>query len=79
MSRETIEAKARRYLGEGRLLVQRVEGDLVEATCTGSETYGLGHNDGRGWWCDCPAFGHRCTHLEALMLVVVRKPDGGIS
>lgn len=71
MSREPVEAKGRRYLGEGRLTVTRVDEDAVEATCRGGgAVYELGH-DGEHWWCGCPARG-RCAHLVALGLVVVR-------
>jgi len=52
--------------------VLRVDGLTVEARCRGvGEVYSLGHNGG-GWWCECPARG-RCAHLEALMLVTVRR------
>jgi hypothetical protein len=33
MTRETVAAKARRYLAEGRLTVTFVDGDHVAATC----------------------------------------------
>jgi len=71
-ARESIDAKAARYLAEGRLVVLRVDGDLVEAQCRGAgEVYELGHRPGRRggwWWCSCPARG-RCCHVSALQLV----------
>ena len=47
MTRETVQAKAVRYLSEARLTVVQVNGDLVLATCRGQGAqYDLGH-DGR--------------------------------
>ena len=71
--RESTAAKAKRYLGESRLLVVHVAGDDVRAYCRGSDSiYRLGHSPARGWHCDCPAR-RSCAHLAALMLVVVRR------
>jgi hypothetical protein len=68
MPRENPEAKARRYLGEGRLIVTRVDHRTIEATCRGDgHTYRLGR-DHCGWHCTCPAK-TRCAHLVALGLV----------
>ncbi len=65
MSRESVDEKARRYLGEGRLVVRRVVGDEILATCRGGgAVYELGFEAG-GWWCSCPAT-RRCAHLAAL-------------
>lgn len=75
---ETVDAKAARYLTEGRLVVTRVLGDQVNAVCMGdSGAYDLGHSPCRGWWCSCPARGDRCSHLTALWLVTIRRrsPD----
>jgi hypothetical protein len=70
--RETVADKARRYLAEGRLELRHLDPDRIEATCRGDGTrYRLGH-DARGWWCDCPHPGRRCSHLQALRLVTVR-------
>ena len=75
MTRETVAAKAARYLAEARLTVLRVDGDSVEAECRGAgEVYRLGHDPARpgGWWCSCPA-PRSCCHLAALHLVAVRR------
>jgi uncharacterized Zn finger protein len=73
--RENAEAKGRRYLVEGRLLVVRVDSNGIEATCRGNgETYRLGHN-GTAWGCTCPARGV-CAHLTALRLVTVAPKAG---
>jgi len=75
VTRETIEAKAARYLAEGRLVVTLVLGDEVTAVCTGETgAYDLGHTPGRGWWCTCPVRTDRCCHLAALWLVTIRRP-----
>jgi hypothetical protein len=70
-SRESAKEKGRRYLGEGRLLVQKVDegAGVVAAECRGDGmTYGCGYAQG-AWYCTCPAKG-RCCHLIALGLVV---------
>lgn len=69
--RENAETKSRRYLVEGRLLVEHVDERTIRATCRGGgTTYALGH-DGAAWYCRCPALG-RCSHLIGLQLVTVR-------
>ncbi len=73
--RENAEAKGRRYLTEGRLLIRSAGPDGVRALCRGNgEWYRVGYQRG-GWSCDCPALG-RCAHLVAIMLVTTRP--GGI-
>ena len=74
--RERLDEKAVRLLAERRLRVELVEpGDgRIRATCRGdAATYDLGWDPERGRWaCTCPAFGG-CSHLLALMLVVVQE------
>lgn len=71
--RENAEAKARRYLGEGRLAVTHVDDRRVRATCRGGgAVYVLGFDRG-SWYCDCPALTVSCSHVLALQLVVVRS------
>ena len=73
MTRETAAAKARRYLGEGRLTITEVHGDHVAALCRGDgQVYQLGHDPDRGWWCSCLGRTDQCCHLAALRLVTVR-------
>ena len=75
-ARESVQAKAHRYLTEGRLRVRLVDEDagIVEADCRGSgSVYALGRDEG-GWFCGCPARGRSCAHLEALRLVVAVEP-----
>jgi len=70
VSREGAPAKARRYLTEGRLIVEQVHHDRVAATCRGDGTsYRLGFDRGR-WSCSCPARTDGCAHLVAVRLVV---------
>jgi uncharacterized Zn finger protein len=72
--RETLDAKAARYLAEGRLTVTRVGGGAIDAICRGTTlAWEVGYRRG-GWFCTCPAagFGSRCSHLAALQLVTVR-------
>lgn len=71
MPRENAEAKGRRYLTEGRLVVQYLAPGVIRAMCRGGgEVYRLGFERG-GWYCECPALS-RCCHLVALQLVTVR-------
>jgi hypothetical protein len=75
VARETVQAKAARYLAEARLIVTAVDGDYVAAACRGDgEIYQLGHQPGRGWWCSCPVRSDCCAHLNALRRVTVRTP-----
>jgi hypothetical protein len=70
--RENAETKGRRYVAEGRLLVERVDEHGIRASCRGGgSVYALGH-DGVAWFCSCPALG-LCAHLIALQLVTVRE------
>jgi uncharacterized Zn finger protein len=74
--RENAEAKALRYLTDGRLEVQRVTETAVDAACLGDEgdLYRLSWNaERRRWECSCPAYGRRCAHVLVLGRVV-RKP-----
>ncbi len=73
MPRENAATKARRYVSEGRLVVDLVANGEVRARCRGDGAiYRLGYRNGR-WACSCPALG-RCSHLVALGLVVA--PEG---
>jgi uncharacterized Zn finger protein len=72
----SAEEKARRYLVEGRLRVERVAGPEIRARCVGDEgdVYELAWDvEARSWRCSCPAYGKRCAHVLALARVV-RKP-----
>jgi uncharacterized Zn finger protein len=74
--REGAELKARRYLAEGRLNIERVDHDVVLASCLGDEgdVYRLRwDSERRAWRCNCPAYGPRCSHVLALARVT-RKP-----
>jgi hypothetical protein len=75
LSRENAQAKGRRYIGEGRLVISELDEDagVVQADCRGDGAiWTLGHDE-RGWWCSCPALG-RCAHLYALGLVTALEP-----
>jgi uncharacterized Zn finger protein len=76
MPRETVAAKATRYLAEGRVTIFHVAGDHVAAEVAGDTgTWRCGRNPKRpgGWWCACPAKPGRCAHVAALKLVTVRR------
>jgi uncharacterized Zn finger protein len=78
VTRESADAKARRYLAEGRLSVLEVGPGIVRATCRGDgQLYRLGWWRGR-WGCTCPAggtFRAACNHVKALRLVVVEPTE----
>lgn len=67
--RENAQTKAKRILGEGRVLVDRVVGDDVLARVRGDGAIHRVEHGRRGWSCSCAARG-RCSHLLALGLVV---------
>ena len=71
MPREDAMTKARRLLGEGRVVITRVDGRDVAALVRGdsAEIYSVTHHAGI-WACDCAALG-RCSHVQALMLVTL--------
>jgi hypothetical protein len=78
--REGMEAKARRYLAEGRLTVTYVGDGVapVTAECRGTDTvYRLGYDASKNEWrCTCEAsttFHRRCAHVAALQLVTTRR------
>jgi hypothetical protein len=72
VSRENVQAKGRRYLTEGRLIVERVDAAGIRAICRGmGAVYTLGYENER-WYCICPAR-DTCAHLTALQLVT-RRP-----
>jgi hypothetical protein len=70
-SRESASEKGRRYVGEGRLTIERADASGVRATCRGAgAVYHVAWTPGVGWSCSCPAK-TRCAHRVALELVVV--------
>ncbi len=75
---ERADVKARRLLGEGRLIVRRVGSPdgLIVAECRGDsgQIYSLGFDHRTSEWrCTCDARSARCSHLLALQLVTVRE------
>lgn len=84
MAREDKDAKGRRLLVEGRLLVRWAvaepndEERPIMAVCRGDSgrVYELGFDrPSFDWFCDCEARGV-CSHLVALMLVTVQPNPG---
>ena len=69
--RENAAAKARRLLGEGRVIVTRVQDRDVDAVIRGdsADLYRVTHRSG-SWACDCAALG-RSSHVQALMLITL--------
>jgi uncharacterized Zn finger protein len=74
---ETVEAKARRLLGEGRLMVELVTEGRVQALIAGdSGMWELAIDSDGVASCTCPARGG-CSHLVALGLVTHRGEGKG--
>lgn len=74
MTREGADAKARRYLTEGRVIVQVVSpihGVLAQVRGDGA-VHRVTLTSG-GWHCTCPAV-HGCSHLLAVGLVTAPAP-----
>jgi uncharacterized Zn finger protein len=78
VSRENAAAKARRLLAEGRVRVVDVDvhAGTVAAEVRGDSgfTYSVGHGEGGRWSCPCEALGSRCSHVQAVQLVVAFEP-----
>ena len=70
MVRESASVKARRYLVEGRLVLDHVSEGSVRAHVRGDGHIWKAVYDGGAWFCDCPARSDQCAHLHALRLVV---------
>jgi len=73
--KENAAAKARRYVGEGRLVIRELheQDGTALADCRGDGAiYSLGYDE-QGWWCSCAARA-RCSHLIALGLVCALEP-----
>jgi hypothetical protein len=71
--RENAEAKARRYLTEGRVRViacDEAAGTIVAEVRGNGAIYAAGHGPA-GWACDCDAKSKNCAHILALKLVTV--------
>lgn len=74
MPREPIADKARRYLTEGRVIVDLVTAKAVTASVRGDGAmHRTGWTPATGWWCTCPASQNHpagdCSHRAALRLV----------
>ncbi len=64
VTRESAEVKGKRYLTEGRLIVELAQPGYLRATVRGAgEIYCVTFGRG-GWHCTCPAWG-LCAHLVA--------------
>ncbi len=76
--RESAHTKGRRLLVEGRIRVLSANEDngyvLAEVRGDSARIYTVTYDDGR-WACSCPTRGV-CSHVRAVMLVVVVGPQG---
>jgi hypothetical protein len=73
---ENVSTKARRLLTEGRVRILEAHEDdgVVSAAVRGDSgrVYTTSY-DASGWFCTCSARG-RCSHVQAVQLVVVVEP-----
>jgi hypothetical protein len=70
MARENAAGKARRYLTEGRVILERVSSKVVVASVRGDGTvHRCAYSDGV-WRCSCLVRTDQCAHLLAVRLVV---------
>jgi len=63
-----VEAKARAYLGEGRVRVVSSGGGIADVLVRGTAVYAVQLSGGR-WTCTCPARVERCAHIVAATLI----------
>jgi len=68
-TRETLEQKARRYLGEARITIRLAGPERIRALVRGMGEFFTVAFDRGGWTCSCPAK-RRCAHLEAQLVTV---------
>jgi hypothetical protein len=74
MTREPADAKGRRYLVEGRVIISTAGPGHVDAAVRGDgAVWHVSYRRG-GWLCDCPARS-RCAHLLAVGLVVAPSSE----
>lgn len=71
MTSEAIVKKARDYLINGKIKVERLTPREAFVTAKGSKTYDLYWHPGTGWICDCPAGRNQidCAHIFASKLI----------
>lgn len=77
MARESIDAKASRYLGEGRIHILLVEVDKIRAIVRGSDgrRYRVRYDRGafHEWRCECSVFLQMCSHVRAVQRVTAGR------
>lgn len=74
MRGEEARHKARRYLLEGRVVVDEAGVGYVRATVRGEGALHLVRYLDGAWTCDCPApDAARCSHLHAVALVTAPR------
>lgn len=76
MVREDAHMKARRMLSEGRVTIRGLSDDLIRAEVRGDSArrYDVSWTPA-GWSCPCDAALTRCSHVQAVQLVVL-EPAG---
>jgi hypothetical protein len=76
---ESLVAKAGRLLVEGRVHVREVHDGELRATVRGDHgTYDVRYDNGR-LRCTCPSWRTRCSHAQAVALVVHPLGAGGLT
>jgi hypothetical protein len=75
--RENVQAKAQRYLGEGRIVIRELDeyaGTLLADARGSGSVYGVSRDERGRWRCDCATRGPKCCHILAVKLVTALEP-----
>jgi hypothetical protein len=71
---KTVEAKAHRLLATDSVQIKFATDHIVSAAVRGdSGIYDIRWSRDQGWDCTCPAFGQKCSHIEAARSVTMRS------
>jgi hypothetical protein len=70
---ETVDAKARRLLGDGAVMVAHCDDTHAQAFVHGDHAvYEVNWIHG-AWACECPVYGPGCSHVAALRLCTTAR------
>jgi hypothetical protein len=71
--KEGRDAKAHRLLATDSVQIKFATDHIISAAVRGdSGIYDIRWSRDQGWDCTCPAFGQKCSHIEATRSVTMR-------
>jgi hypothetical protein len=71
---QNVTAKAHRLLATDSVQIKFATDHIVSAAVRGdSGIYDIRWSRDQGWDCTCPAFGRKCSHIEATRSVTMRS------